>query len=116
MTAQKPYFHDAVIIAKTGAMLYVVDQNGNKLSDGYHYIKWGGHEDDWWGKTGASEYTFSVDTDQIDPWEARFNRQITLEDIIDKAADERIATLAAYIKAYDDVPSSDRVDFGAIEL
>ena len=104
MNKQKPHFHDAVILGKRGAMIYVVDENGNKLSNGHHSIKWGGHDDDWLGKVGATENKFTIDTDKINPWDQRLSRQITLDDIIDGAADERIVALARYLKKYDQIP------------
>lgn len=112
MSNRKPYFHDAIILGKTGAMIYVVDEAGNKLSQGHHEVTWHGH-DDFEGRTGASDHTFTVDTDQIDPWDQRFTRKIELQDIIDHAADERIRALALYLSKYDRIPTTEQTTLGA---
>jgi hypothetical protein len=113
---QKPSFHDAIILAKTGAMIYVVDENGNKLSRGYHEITWSGNSR-FKGRKGSSESTFNVDTrSEIDPWSQRLNRQIMLDDVIEHAADKRLAAFAAYLKAYDNAPQNRRVELGDINF
>lgn len=102
-SVQRPHFSDAVILAKSGAMVYVTDWTGNCLSDGHHEVTWSGR-DRFDGKTGAREERFIVDTDQIDPYGERFAREIELDDIVKYAADERIAAIAHYLKEYDHVP------------
>lgn len=102
-SSQRPHFHNAIILAKRGAKVYVVDENGNKLSRGHHKVSWGGSFG-FEGKTGASEKTFTVDTDRVNPFDAKLARKLTLEDIVHHAADERIAALAHYLREYDHIP------------
>lgn len=103
---QTPYFHDAIILAKKGAMVYVVDEDGNRLSGGHHEVTWDGGMS-FKGKNGASLERFLVDTDNIAPFGARLNRKLSLDDIAQYAADERIAALAYYLDEYDHIPEVD---------
>jgi len=113
---QSPGFHNAVILGKQGAMIYVVDEDGNRLSDGHHYVTWGGHNDDWTGKTDASEESFSVDTSQIEPWNHKLSRKLTLEEVVEYARDKRVAAFAEYLRQYDDAPPDNRVAFGDVSF
>ena len=52
--------HEEYKLERTGAKWYVVDSDGNKLSDGYHEITVKGHGN-FEGKLGAKTEEFSVD-------------------------------------------------------
>lgn len=109
-------FHNSIILAKTGSKIYVVDEDGNKLSGGHHSVRWTGRDDGFEGKTGASNYGFSVNTSAIEPWNHRLNRTMNLEEVIEYASDTRIKSFAAYLMAYDEVPSDERVSLGDINF
>lgn len=55
-----PNFHDAIILARLGASIYVADADGNTYSDGHHRVKWDGN-DKFKGKTGEFEAFGSSD-------------------------------------------------------
>lgn len=108
------HFHNAVILGKRGSQIYVVDEDGTELSSGHFRVKWNGG-DKFVGYNATSEETFGINTDEINPW-GRLTRKMTLEDVVEHAADERVATFAAYLKKYDSVPDDERVEMGKINL
>ena len=46
-------------VGQSGSMIYIIDENGNKISDGHHSIE---HKSgaEFKGKTGASAETFTI--------------------------------------------------------
>lgn len=59
-------YHDAIILATVGSKVYVVGDDGKMLSGGHHRVEWDG-SDNFSASTGASNYSFTVNTDKSNP-------------------------------------------------